>query len=268
MKSSAKLLPGWSVVDVGGHPCDVFTPERANLHGSVMMYLHGVHLGRLVDNPVATSLLAEHGLPCIAPMTQRSWWTDKICQEFDPRITAERFLIDHVLPYVAERWHAAPAQLALFGTSMGGQGALRFAFKHPQRFPIVAALSPAIDYYTRYDEGDETIPLMYPDPEAARQDSAILHVHPLNWPRNIFFCCDPADARWFDSSDRLRMKLYSLGIPYECDLETSAGGHSWSYYNHMLPKAFAFMLSRLEQERLRVSPAPHQPVAPARGSGR
>ena len=52
-------------------------------------------------------------------------------------------------------------------------------------------------------------------------------------------------------SDRA-LVLHSLGIPYECDLETSAGGHGWSYYNHMLPKAFAFMLARLEQERLRV----------------
>jgi S-formylglutathione hydrolase FrmB len=252
-KTAAEILPGWEVVDVAGHPCDVFTPESPNPHGFLTVYLHGVHLGRLVDNPVATELLAAHGLPCLAPMTQRSWWTDKLCEEFDPKHTAERYLLDHVMPYVAERWGAKPSQTALFGTSMGGQGALRFAYKHPNRFPIVAALSPAIDYYTRYDEGDETIPLMYADPESARQDSAILHVHPLNWPRNQFFCCDPADQRWFDSADRLRMKLYSLGIPHECDLETSAGGHSWKYYNHMLPKAFAFMLARLEQERLRVA---------------
>lgn len=252
MLNAAKLLPGWSVIDVAGHPCDLYLPEARNPHGSVAMYLHGVHLGRLVDNPVATGLLAENGLPCLAPMTQRSWWTDKTCAEFSTEITAERYVLDQVLPFIAERWGAKPTQLALFGTSMGGQGALRLAFKFPNRFPIAAALSPAIDYYTRYDEGDETIPEMYPDPEAARQDSAILHVHPLNWPRNLFFCCDPADARWFDSSDRLRMKLYSLGIPYECDLETSAGGHSWSYYNQMLPKAFEFMTRRLEQERLRV----------------
>lgn len=247
-----QLLPGWSVVDVAGHPCDIYQPERPNPHAFVALYLHGVHLGRLVDNVVATGLLTDHGLPCIAPMTQRSWWTDRICAEFDPKITAERYVLDRVLPFVAEQWSDVPAKLALFGTSMGGQGALRFAYKHPNRFPIVAALSPAIDYYTRYDEDDATIPLMYANPEAARQDSAILHVHPLNWPRNMFFCCDPADVRWYDSSDRLRMKLYSLGIPYECDLETSAGGHSWTYYNQMLPKVFAFLLQRLEQERLRV----------------
>ena len=62
---------------------------------------------------------------------------------------------------------------------------------------------------------------MYRDAEQARQDTATLHIHPLNWPRHQWFCCDPADYRWHDSADRLRMKLYSLGVPYECDLETT-----------------------------------------------
>ena len=64
---------------------------------------------------------------------------------------------------------------------------------------------------------------MYRDAEDARQDSALLHIHPLNWPRNQFFCCDPTDYRWHDSADRLRMKLWSLGVPFECDLDTVAG---------------------------------------------
>lgn len=48
------------------------------------------------------------------------------------------------------------------------------------------------------------------------------------------------------------MKLYSLGIMHEHDLETSAGGHGWEYYNHMAPKALEFVAQRLDQERLRV----------------
>jgi len=136
---------------------------------------------------------------------------------------------------------------------MGGQGGLRLAYKYPDRFPVVAAISPAIDYYLRFKEGDETLPLMYRDAEDARQDSAILHIHPLNWPRNQFFCCDPSDRRWWDSADRLRMKLASLGIPFEYDLETSGGGHGFEYYNKMAERAIRFIAERLEKERLRVA---------------
>jgi S-formylglutathione hydrolase FrmB len=242
------------MVDVAGHPADVYEPPQRNAHDYVAIYLHGVHLGRLDQNATYTALFAMHGLPVIAPHTRRSWWTNRICPEFDERLTSERHLLDNVLPYVAERWNARPPRIALFGTSMGGQGALRFAFKYPNTFPIVAAVAPAIDYHQRfYDDDEETLPLMYPDPEAARQDTATLHVHPLNWPRNTWFCSDPADARWHDSADRLRMKMSALGIMHECDLETTGGGHSWQYYNHMAPKVVNFLVDRLDRERLRVA---------------
>ena len=116
------------------------------------------------------------------------------------------------------------------------------------------AISPAIDYHNRMAEGiDETLPLMYGDPEEARQDTATLHIHPLNWPRHQFFCCDPQDLRWWESVDRLKMKLASLGVPYECDLETTAGGHGFAYYNHMAERVIGFLTKRLDEERLRVS---------------
>jgi S-formylglutathione hydrolase FrmB len=135
---------------------------------------------------------------------------------------------------------------------MGGQGGLRMAFKYPQLFPVVAAISPAIDYHLRMDEDDETLPLMYADREEARQDTATLHVHPLNWPRHLWFCCDPTDARWHESADRLRMKLAALGIPFACDLETSGGGHGFEYYGRMADAAVGFIAEQLEAERRRV----------------
>jgi enterochelin esterase-like enzyme len=250
----------WTPIKPGSHWCDVFEPADRNPHGFVIVYLHGVHQTRLADQPAFTAEFERHGLPVVAPFTKRSWWTDRICPEFDATLTAERHVLDNVLPLIKERYGGEPPPaasrveplVALLGTSMGGQGALRFAFKYPNRFPVVAAISPAIDYQLRWNEGDETLPQMYSDAEAVRQDTATLHVHPLNWPRNIWFCCDPADARWHDSADRLHMKLAALGIPHEYDLETTAGGHGFTYYNHMVPRAVAFLAERLERERMRV----------------
>ena len=242
----------WKVERIAGHDCDVYEPAQANPHGYSVIYLHGVHQNRLADEPSFVEQFEWHGLRVVCPRTARSWWADKICQEFDQAITAERYVREHVVSWMAEHWQATAPRIALLGTSMGGQGGLRMSFKYPQLFPVVAAISPAIDYYLRMDEGDETLGLMYPDREAARQDSATLHVHPLNWPRNVWFCCDPYDLRWHESADRLRMKLAALGIPFEHDLETSGGGHGFEYYNRMAGKALEFIAARLESERLRV----------------
>jgi S-formylglutathione hydrolase FrmB len=242
----------WSSTLVAGKSCDLFEPAAPNPNGFVVVYLHGVHLNRLVDESAFTAEFERHGLRVIAPMTGRSWWTNRICPEFDEKLTAERHLLDNILPWIRENWNATPPRIALLGTSMGGQGALRFAFKHPNTFPIAAAISPAIDYQWRWNEGDETLPLMYGDQEEVRQDTATLHVHPLNWPRNIWFCCDPVDYRWHDSTDKLRMKLNALGVPHEYELETTGGGHSFEYYGRMAPRAMQFVVERLERERLRV----------------
>jgi S-formylglutathione hydrolase FrmB len=242
----------WSEIELAGHACDIYEPPRPAPHGYAVIYLHGVHLQPLADKPAFVREFDRHGLRVICPRTARSWWSDRICPEFDPQITAERYVVEHVLDWIAEHWRARPPQIALLGTSMGGQGALRIAFKHPQKFPIAAAISPAIDYHLKMDEGDETLAAMYADKEQARQDTATLHVHPLNWPRNIWFACDPTDLRWHESAERLRMKLAALGIPHEHDLDTTGGGHGFDYYNRMADKALAFIAARLESERLRV----------------
>jgi pimeloyl-ACP methyl ester carboxylesterase len=242
----------WSKLIVGGHPCHAYAPPEPSPHGDTVMYLHGVHLGRLDERPAFARLFDRYGLRCIAPVTQRSWWTDRICAEFDPNITAERHVLDRVLPWLAQHWNLTPPRIALFGTSMGGQGALRLAYKHPNVFPIATAISPAIDYQMRMEDGDPTLNQMYRDEEQARQDTATLHIHPLNWPRHQWFCCDPVDYRWHESAERLRSKLYSLGVPHTCDLETSGGGHSWEYYERMAEPAFRFIVDALERERVRV----------------
>lgn len=246
-------MPGvWQTFELAGHPCDWFEPAELNPHGYAVIYLHGVHLQRLVDQPAFSQEFDRHGLRCLAPMTGPTWWTDRVSSAFDSRFSPERYLLDQVLAWIRDEWQTQPPRIGLLGTSMGGQGALRLAFKHPNTFPVVAGISPAIDYQWRMREGDEVLYELYPDEEAARQDTATLHVHPLNWPRNIWFGCDPADLRWHESAERLRTKLYALGIPHQVDLETTGGGHGFGYYSRMAPAAIGFLAQRLEQERMRV----------------
>jgi S-formylglutathione hydrolase FrmB len=253
MACMAELIGKWNPIDLAGHTCHVFEPASPSPHGFVVVYLHGVSSSPIGRYAAFVHEFERHGLRVIEPTSGPSWWTDRIWPEFDPHLSAEAYVMQHVVPHVAERWVAGPPQLALLGIGMGGQGALRMAYKYPNQFPTVAAISPTIDYQKRIDEGvDPVLAKMYRDSEDARQDTALLHIHPLSWPRNQFFCCAPADECWYDSAERLRMKLWSLGVPFECDLETNAGGHSWHYYCHMADRSVGFVAERLERERLRV----------------
>ena len=93
---------------------------------------------------------------------------------------------------------------------------------------------------------------MFDSQEAARQQTAILHLQPLNWPRHQLIVCDPGDADWIHSSERLASKLYSSGIPFESDFETSNGGHSWDYFDVMAPRMVKFVSEALDSESMRI----------------
>jgi S-formylglutathione hydrolase len=240
----------WQAVVIAGKTCDVYEPTQRGPF--VLLFLHGVGMETLAGNDVWTRLLEERGLAAVCPHGKRSWWTNKVCREFDDKLTAERFLLDHVLPFVRERWGVEPPRIALAGVSMGGHGALRLAMRHAGQFPVVAALSAAIDFHSLYGRGT-TVDEMYADKEAARQDTVPLHVHPLNSPRHVFFAIDPDDLEWLEGNQRLHEKLFALGIPHTYDFQTRAGGHSWEHFNHMAPRVIEFISSGLDTESRRLS---------------
>ena len=244
-------MGNWRQVTIGGKPADVFEPERAVDAQDAVLFLHGHGLITLKDNAVFTAELERHQLRCLCPHGKRSWWSDLVCGEFDPEQSPVAYLRSRVLPWMADQWNIAPPQIALVGVSMGGQGALRMAYRFPSEFPIVAALAPAVDFQIWHGRG---LPLdeMYPTAEAARQDTATLLLHPLNWPRHQLLMCDPLDAEWFEGVERLASKLHSTGIPFEFDFTTSRGGHSWDYFNHVAPRAMQFVRDSLDQERTRL----------------
>jgi S-formylglutathione hydrolase len=241
----------WTEEIVAGKKVDVFQPADTPRPRFGMLFLHGYGLETLRDNPVYTRLFDQLHVPCVSPHGQHAWWADRICREFDPSISAERHVLDNILPYFKERWQLSPGAIGLFGISMGGQGALRLAFKHPPLFPAVAGISSALDYHQLYGQG-LAIDDMYDSNEQCRQDTALLHVPPAHAPPHIYFCIDPADEEWFRGNDRLSEKLTALGVSFTADLTTEAGGHSWQYFNHMAEPVLRFLIDGLTRESRRL----------------
>src|SRR4029079_10631404 len=139
------MLAGWVSESVAGKTVDLFDPPSKPRVAAV--FLHGIGLDTLADNPAFTAELAKRNVACICPHGQRGWWLDRVCSEFDPQLTPEKFIVEHVVPAARSRWHLGPRALGVFGISMGGQGALRLAFRHPAVFPVAAGIASAFDFH-------------------------------------------------------------------------------------------------------------------------
>jgi hypothetical protein len=252
--------PGWLVADVAGHPCEIHAPADP-LPGRALVSLHDVRERWLRELPVLRDLVEAARLPVVAPRAGRSWWLDRIVPGFDPAITPERYVVGPVVAEIGRRFGVAPPGIGVVGTCMGGQGALRLAYRHPNTFPVAAAIAPAIDCPAAMREAHEradgelydTLWEAYGDVERARQDTAILHVHPLNWPRHQLFASDPADPHWYDGAVRLQSKLVALGIPHMALLEARGGDPGQAYDDRVAAEVIGFVLERLDQESRRIT---------------
>ena len=241
----------WERIAIGGKPADVFAPADGKRPRFGVLFLHDVDQATLRDKPAFARWFDDWNLACVCPLGLDAWRCDRIWSAFDPLQSPETYLFQHVVPFFQTCWGLLPRGLGLLGVGMGGQGALRLAFKHSASFPVVAAIAPSLEYHELYHSGTP-IDDLYASKEQCRQDTAIMHVPPHHPPPHIFYCTDPEDIDWFRGADRLHEKMNALGVPHQIDLTTSAGGHTWTYYNHMAERALRFLLAGLEQESRRL----------------
>lgn len=243
----------WTTAEVAGHPVEIYEPSGVGGSGGpsgqqALVFLHPARPELLRGREAFTRIFDELGLVCVCPHGGPSWWADRVYPAFDNRFSAERWVVEHVVPWLRDRLRGdgtnRPVRLGLLGVSIGGQAALRMAFKHPRVFPAVAALAPAIELHQLYGRGT-VLDLLYDSKEQCRQDTAVMHVRPDEYPSQIFFSVDPEDVAWYRGGDRLHEKLTALGIAHTCDLNTSAGGHSWEYFEHMADRAIRFLAEGL-----------------------
>jgi hypothetical protein len=81
-------------------------------------------------------LHSRYGLVAVAPsFSNWPWYGD---HPADPALRNETYLLQDVLPRVAERFPAASRTLLLLGFSKSGNGALSLLLRHPQRFLAAA----------------------------------------------------------------------------------------------------------------------------------
>lgn len=242
------MLTGWTTMTIHGKNAEVYTPPAKPRFG--LIFLHDENLSTLTDQATFTRLFESLALAVVCPHGGQCWWTARLCTEFDATLPPAKHVVEQVIPFFDERWNLRPRALGVFGIGMGGQGALRLAFQHPDLFPAAAGIASALDCHERYGQGTP-LDEMYASKEQCRQDTTLMHVQPFHYPPHIFFCVDPDDP-WHRGNDRLHEKLAALGIEHTCDLTTEAGGHAWTYFERMAEPVLRFLTQGLDKESRRL----------------
>jgi S-formylglutathione hydrolase FrmB len=172
----------------------------------------------------------------------------------DGKVRYEDFFFREFLPAIERKYRAAttPNRRALAGVSMGGYGALRYAFQYPSRFAAVAVqmpalldrLPPALTSGTAHGQGDLLSAFGNVPSEAfweqnspltlARADAAQLkHL-------KIYFDCGDQDDFGFTAGARsLDRILNERGVPHEFHIYP--GHHDWQYVAAHFPAVLQFV---------------------------
>ncbi len=188
----------------------------------------------------------------VAPEGGRSFFINSA----DGKTRYSDFFLKEFIPYVERKYpiRAERRARAISGVSMGGYGALRHAFAHPELFGSVSAESPAL------------IPASPSELNAAIQSGTPLGnllgqafgtpINGAHWQANdpmalarrnaarlrrlaIYFNCGQSDNLGFDKGARaLHRELQSLKIAHEYHLYP--GDHSLEYFLTHLGEAMEF----------------------------
>jgi S-formylglutathione hydrolase len=237
-------LMSWETVQIGNKTADLWCPKDPTHTRGGLLFLHGYDGVTLRDNESFTCSIEKHQLITLCPHGEHCWWSDAIYEPFDKERSPIEFLVDEVPSFFRTRFQIEPPRIGVCGVEMGGQGALQLSYRHARRFPTVVAISPKVDFESWWGHGT-SLDEIFPDREAARQRTATLHIHPLNYPKNQLLMCDPADIYCFDGVVTLTSKLSSSGIPFDSDFISTHGGFGWNYANAMAERAVEYVASKL-----------------------
>jgi putative tributyrin esterase len=188
----------------------------------------------------------------VAPEGKRSFYINSA----DGSVPYSDFFLREFMPYIEGKYRIAREReaRAITGISMGGYGALRFAFAHPELFSAVSAQSAALmtespqDLNVAQRSGSPlsgTLAAVFGRPinvlhwrandpfVLARKNAAALHK------LAIYFNCGQEDNYGFDKGAKaLHQQLQAEGIKHEFNLYP--GDHSPAYFLSHLGEVMEF----------------------------
>lgn len=187
--------------------------------------------------------VAPLGIAVVMPAVHRSFYNDMARgMKFWTFVSEELPAIVQSFFHVSKR----PEDTFVAGLSMGGFGAFKLAFSHPERFAAAAALSGVMDAKNLYERwsgsaecdlifgGYDKIPnspndLFFMAEKLAKSKGQI---------PKLFMSCGTED---FLYEDNLRMKAHLESLKLPLTYTERPGTHEWGYWDAEIQKVLAWL---------------------------
>jgi len=188
----------------------------------------------------------------VAPEGRRSFYVNSA----DGRVRYSDFFLEEFMPQIEAKYRirAGRAERAISGVSMGGYGALRFAFAHPELFSAVSAQSAALITQSpqKLDAASETgVPVFGVLGAVFGKPIAVEHWNENSpfvlakknvdglWKLAIYFNCGQNDDYGFEKgAQALDEELMKEKVKHE--YRSYPGDHSASYFLAHFPEVMEF----------------------------
>ena len=232
----------WVRSTIGGHVVEAWEPAAGPFTEAILFFhdLDGLSPSQRED---WRAIIESSPVPVICPLAGRTWWLSVPTTEF-PEAGPLGWVQSDVISWIETHWGIQPPHFGVIGVGMGGNGALNLSYRAARKFPVVAVISAAIDFHL-YQPLEPVLQEVFESVETARQQTATLHLHPLNWPLSQRIVCDPQDRHWIDGCEKLASKLSSSGIPFDRDFDTTTRGDRNSYDTKQLRISMDYVIKSL-----------------------
>lgn len=183
--------------------------------------------------PKLEEIADNYGMVIVMPDGQNSWYWDSPVQ---PDMKMESFIIKELVPYVDANYPTIkkPSKRAVTGLSMGGQGAMYLAMRHPDVFGNVGSTSGGVDIrpFPKNWKMEEWLGEQSKNPENWN-DHSIVNFVPTLIPGqlNIIFDCGTDDF-FYQVNENLHTALLAADIPH--DYISRPGNHSLPYWRNSI----------------------------------
>lgn len=204
------------------------------LHGYSGDYSNWVKMGGNID-----SLATVNEMIVVCPDGRDSWYWDS---RYDDKMQMESFITKELIPEIDRRFPTrnCAGQRAVTGLSMGGQGAMFLAIRHPELFSAAGSMSGGLDIrpFPNNWKMKKALGPADKNKEVWEQTTIYNLVDSLKPGQlDIIFDCG-ADDFFHNVNLNLHNKLIEKKIAH--DYISRPGKHNWKYWRNSLPYQMMF----------------------------